>query len=317
MQEEKPKVSIIVLTYNRFDEIKRNIESIIRQQYDSYEVIISDDGSPNLDKPYLESLFLSDKTGRFSIISREKNIGTVRNYNRAIEQAKGDIIVPLSQDDYFYSDHALTQIEEAFKDTETNVCLGLRIVENKQTILPNVYQQGIIREGDKKKTWFRNACKNMLYGAALYYRRDYLLNAGIFDESYDLLEDYPFIMKAIENSERITVLNEPTVVCGSNGVSSGSYKGASERLVNDQIRLRKTLYESSTGIIKSHICKRYLDYLLCRWQNAHKSFCIQRLQYPIISLIVLFTKIMALIKKEDVMDCRFKLLWRIETKVSR
>ena len=43
--EMETMVSIIIPTYNRANVIKRAIDSVLRQTYDSYEVVVVDDGS--------------------------------------------------------------------------------------------------------------------------------------------------------------------------------------------------------------------------------------------------------------------------------
>ena len=318
MEADKIKVSIIVLTYKRFDGIQKNIESIMSQRFESYEIIISDDGSPNFDKQYIEALLANAGNKRpYTVITRAENVGTVKNYNNAVKAAKGDIIVPLSQDDCFYSEDSLSRIVEAFEDDETNIVLGLRCGVDQKKPLPGDYQREIIKENNRKKLWFRNACRNMFYGAALYIRKEYLSGKGFFDESYNLLEDYPFIMFAIEQGERIEVIDTPTVMYGVEGVSTGGFRIAPERLVKDQIRLRTILCDKSCEKIHSRLGRRYLEYLLCMWKNANKRVFLQRFRFPVINLVIWVTKLVATIKKEDVWDCRFKLLWRIETRASR
>lgn len=318
MEADKVKVSIIVLTYKKFDGIQKNIKSIMSQRFESYEIIISDDGSPNFDKQYIETLLANAGNNRaYTVIARAENVGTVKNYNNAVKAAKGEIIVPLSQDDCFYSEDSLSRIVDAFEDDEMNIVLGLRCGVDQKKPLPGDYQREIIRENNRKKLWFRNACRNMFYGAAVYFRKEYLIKMGKFDEKYDLLEDYPFIMKAIENGENVAILDEPTIIYGDKGVSSGGFRNASDRIINDQVILRTELCKKATEMLMSRICRRYLDYLLFRWKNAHKRVTLQWFRYPLIVMVIVVTKLVASIKKTDVVDYRFKLLWRIEAWASR
>ena len=56
-----PLVSIIVLTYNKFDGFYDTIQSIVKQEYKNYELIISDDHSTNFPmkdvKEILQNIF--------------------------------------------------------------------------------------------------------------------------------------------------------------------------------------------------------------------------------------------------------------------
>lgn len=48
MNEEKvPKVSVVCAWYNRADYIKDTVDSLLNQDFDDYEIIIANDGSPD------------------------------------------------------------------------------------------------------------------------------------------------------------------------------------------------------------------------------------------------------------------------------
>ncbi len=307
------RISIIVLTYKKFDNLQKNIKSIISQNYTDYEVIVSDDGSPDLNADFIYSLFPGNRTDeRFHLITRAENIGTVKNYNEAVKAAHGDIIVPLSQDDCFYNENVLKVIAKAFDDTETNICLGLRKTLDKNEYLPNRYQSDLISEGNSKKIWFRNACKNMCYGACLYWRRDFLLDMGLFDEDYRLLEDYPMIMKCIENGEHIKVISTPTIIWDYKGLSGIPKKTGP--LADDQFKFDQSMYKKALTILNSKVCRKYMYYKTSYLDKNGFKYKIYR--YLSVDWIILYTKIVTKINKKPLMDYRFELLWNLECKAT-
>jgi len=90
-----PKVSIIMPTYNRAGYIRETIESIRRQTYANWELIIVDDGSED-DTEEVVSQFNDErikflKAGRVAINGRIKNIG--------LTQATGDLFAFIDSDD--------------------------------------------------------------------------------------------------------------------------------------------------------------------------------------------------------------------------
>ena len=317
MRENTFKASIIVLTYQNFDNLRNNIESILKQTYSNYEVIISDDGSQSFDRDYIESLYKeNDYRDKFSIITREHNVGTVRNFNAAVKASAGDIIIPLSQDDRFYNENVLSDIIDAFSSPAVNICLGLRVIEGTDHILPNRTQIKIMQGASQKKLWFRNACNNLYYGSALYYRKDYLQNAGLFDESYRLLEDYPFVMNCIEREEKIHIINAPTIFYSANGVSSGKKKTKISQIMNnDFFQMYERNYLHSIERINSSVCRKYLLNRM-RSKDEHSSR-LSRYSNIILDAILVLTKIEAAHTKEQISDCRFSMLWKLEKLVTK
>lgn len=96
-----PKISVIMLTYNREALVGRAIESIISQTFLDFEFIIVDNGST--DKSGTISDEYAMKDNRIRVIHRERgNIGAGRN--TGLDAAKGEWITFIDDDDYVESD---------------------------------------------------------------------------------------------------------------------------------------------------------------------------------------------------------------------
>lgn len=100
-------VSIIMPSYNTTKYIGESIESVQRQTYQNWELLIVDDCSPdNTDevvKPYL-----SDE--RIKYFKNEKNSGAAVSRNRALREAKGKWIAFLDSDDLWMPEKLEKQI---------------------------------------------------------------------------------------------------------------------------------------------------------------------------------------------------------------
>lgn len=94
--------SIITPVYNRADCITRCLESVAKQKFDSFEMIVVDDGS--VDQTLSKVQMFQTKIKNFNIISYTENKGVNFARNRGIEQAKGNFIIFLDSDDILTSD---------------------------------------------------------------------------------------------------------------------------------------------------------------------------------------------------------------------
>lgn len=94
--------TIITPVFNREDCLGRCIESVLKQSFDSWEMIVVDDGSK--DRSYDIAKQYSDSDARILALKHEVNKGTNAARNLAIEKAKGKYIIILDSDDYFVDD---------------------------------------------------------------------------------------------------------------------------------------------------------------------------------------------------------------------
>ncbi len=106
-----PKVSVIIPSYNRFDNLLIAIESVMNQNYENFEIIIVNDGST--DKRYKEYKF-NKKIKLINLKQNQKSIngfgpGAIRNYGTDI--ANGKYIAFLDDDDIWLENKLSIQIE--------------------------------------------------------------------------------------------------------------------------------------------------------------------------------------------------------------
>lgn len=95
----KPKVSLIILTYNNIDLTINCLDSIEKNtEYDNYEVIIVDNLSNDGTQEYLMNRFAGND--KYTIILNDKNFGFAGGNNIGLEHANGDILVVLNNDTY-------------------------------------------------------------------------------------------------------------------------------------------------------------------------------------------------------------------------
>ena len=90
------KISVIVTNWNGLSLLKKNLEIVIKNSPEAFEVIFADDASEDDSLKFVKSL--QKKYRQLKIISHQNNLGFGANSNYAVSQAKGDLVVLLNND---------------------------------------------------------------------------------------------------------------------------------------------------------------------------------------------------------------------------
>jgi glycosyltransferase involved in cell wall biosynthesis len=93
----KPLVSILMPAYNTVRFIKFAIDSIKRQTYENWELIIVDDCSH--DGTWELAVKLAESDDRIKVHRNDKNLGIVKNRKRAYDLSFGDYVCHVDNDD--------------------------------------------------------------------------------------------------------------------------------------------------------------------------------------------------------------------------
>ena len=97
-----PLVSIGIPTYNRAHSLSRALESALAQDYGNLEIVISDNASTDDTQAICEQF--AQQNARVRYVRQPVNRGAVANFNAALQQARGEFFMWLSDDDWLDTD---------------------------------------------------------------------------------------------------------------------------------------------------------------------------------------------------------------------
>ena len=103
-----PLVSVIISSFNMADTLPESIDSILKQTYQNFEIIVVDDGSVDNTDEVLKKYKNNPKV---RILKNVLNIGLPMSLNRGILAARGKYIARLDADDTSYPDRLERQVK--------------------------------------------------------------------------------------------------------------------------------------------------------------------------------------------------------------
>lgn len=135
------KVEILLATYNTEQGyLKKQIDSILKQTYDNFKLIISDDHSTKKEvKTILEAYQKQDE--RIELYVQERNLGYNKNFEFLLKQAKANYIMFCDHDDIWYPqkiEKCLVKMKE--EKVDLVYCNANQINEKDEIIRQNYFQ---------------------------------------------------------------------------------------------------------------------------------------------------------------------------------
>ncbi|MEQ1837113.1 MAG: glycosyltransferase family 2 protein [Candidatus Nitrotoga sp.] len=95
-------ISIVMATYNGEKYLRQQLDSILAQTYQHFELIAVDDASTDRTLSILNQYAALDN--RIHVFPAENNLGFVANFERGLRLARGEFIALSDQDDVFHKD---------------------------------------------------------------------------------------------------------------------------------------------------------------------------------------------------------------------
>lgn len=183
-------VSVVVPAYNRGHLIGRAIKSIMNQAYDSWEIVVGDDGSTDNTLEVLNEFGLGDRLRYFR---HDSNRGPSAARNTALREAKGEFIAFLDSDDEWLEDKLQAQV--SWLRSDPGAVAVLCGVEQRNGIETEtvLYLPSTELVADMTEP-IMNRAVGPYAGTSVVARHEFLLqNEILWDERLFTLEDWDFV----------------------------------------------------------------------------------------------------------------------------
>ncbi len=183
MGQEKPIVSIVLPSYNGARYIEESIDSVLRQTFPDWELILVNDGSTDRTRDIMEAYAAKD--GRIRVIHNDPNQRLPRSLNIGFRQARGKYLTWTS-DDNRYLPRAIEVMVQALDadPAAPMVSAEMECIDESGAVTGGypVYEDHLIWAED-------------LVGACFMYRREALVKVGEYDPAKVYVEDYDYWLR--------------------------------------------------------------------------------------------------------------------------
>ncbi len=176
------KFSVITINLNNRSGLEKTIKSVVSQTNKDYELIIIDGGST--DGSY--EVILENKD-HFSFWISEKDSGIYNAMNKGILLAQGEYCYFLNSGDYIVNSTLFEDLSkiELTADIVSGNILKIRTNGKYRTIVPH------------ENPSLHKLCIHSLPHQASLIRRDVFNEIGLFNETYRIVSDFDFFLRAI------------------------------------------------------------------------------------------------------------------------
>lgn len=187
----KPKLSIIIVTYNSSQHIKDMLLSIEKQTNTSYEIIVVDNNSQD---QTIAQIYASRV--KVSLLKQKENLGFSKASNLGVKDAKGEYLLFLNPDTRIL-DHAIDNLFNFLKSMDDVGIVAPQLIEDNGNIQPSVRNLPTLTNAIKE--YYLNIKKSYepfvpvgnspqeiesVVGAAMMIPKNIYLNSGCFDEKF-------------------------------------------------------------------------------------------------------------------------------------
>ena len=190
-------VSIIIPYYKKKKYIELAINSVIRQTYTNFELIIIYDDENKEDLNFLKKIIKKDK--RIKIYINKKNLGAGRSRNKGIKLSKGIFVAFLDSDDLWKKNKLKKQIFFMKKN-------GINASHTSYTIINS--NNKIIGSRNAKDMSYKLLLKSCDIGLSTVVLKKEIITSKIKFANIKTKEDYVLWLKITVNNNKIFALKD-------------------------------------------------------------------------------------------------------------
>jgi glycosyltransferase involved in cell wall biosynthesis len=275
-----PLVSVIIPTYNRETLILRAIDSVLRQTYRDFEIIVVDDNSTDATQQVLSSI--SDP--RLRVLRHSTNCGPPAARNTGINAARGEYLAFLDSDDEWLEQKLEVQLT-AMRQNDAHFCYcqlycygpdGTRAIVPQRAYAGGSLLRYLICDGGSMQT------------SGPVVRKDFNVP---FDDATIFHDDWDWVVRIRERTDRFLFVPQPlshfhtdATVRGTDKEGNALFTGFHGKPLIERVQpfLKKHAAEISAHpcIMRHLACWYASDAVLHRDRKLARSILMQYKVYP-------------------------------------
>ncbi len=201
-----PQISVILITYNRSNMLKRMIEAVKAQSFSDYEVILINNGST--DDTSLVCEQYANEDNRVKLVTIEKNNGAAPARNVGLDHIRGKYVLMIDDDDYCEPqmfEHLYEMAEKYEADISITGCVDE--YSTGQVVPKYVYDELYVWKGFDglseflKREKFHTAPATKLFKATLFEGKRWMVGTYV--------DDIHFIYKLFTDARTVVACGKP------------------------------------------------------------------------------------------------------------
>ncbi len=202
-----PQISVIIPLYNAERYIDKCIQSIQKQSYAEYEILLIDDGSVDNSSKICD--LYSNKFENIRAIHTE-NKGPAAARKTGVENASGEYVMFLDADDWIDSDMLSFCYQKALAEAADFICVGHKEVSTQEQIkgISSQEYDEISMTETKEMMFHLHGTRFLDSGPWAKLIRRSLFQDIDFCEQVTIGEDYFMVLQLLEKSKKTVLCKE-------------------------------------------------------------------------------------------------------------
>ena len=214
------KVSVIMRTYNRGYILREAIESVLKQTYRDFEIIVVDDGSTD----NTSEVVASYEHLELRYLRHARNRGVGAACNTGIEASTGELVTFLDSDDLWKPDNLERQVDFLVRHPEVDAVFCDSLIALEPEPIPSIVRRmkrfPSLLENRGQVTDHILTSRQMylclleevpIKPSGLVIKRVMFEKTGMFDESWRSGEDWEFFLR-LSRFARFGYIDSPLII---------------------------------------------------------------------------------------------------------
>lgn len=189
MKKNIPEVSVLMTVFNCEKYIFKSINSIIKQTYKNWELVIINDKSTDSTLRIIRSF----KEKRINLINLKKNVGRTKAINIGLKKCRGKYVAIQDSDDLSLKSRLKIQVDVLNKDNKLALVFSWYKAIDQFGKIKKIFNDNI----SEFEFNYTLPVKNLICNSSVMYRKSLILKLGGYPKDFIFSQEYILWLKIL------------------------------------------------------------------------------------------------------------------------